>query len=304
MFADEQLQEWPALRERCLQGDQAAWIQFDRWVRPCLCGTLRRLLGRRGDAGEVVQDVLIRLWMNDLRCFRCLDPDCCPISFLVTLGARLFVDGWRAKHRRRKPARPGVKRVGVMHSAVLIDRIVDHRLIPRAVQTAIDEFVKTLTAKGREVFLRVVLNVTAEAPTDAVREQEDSARGEGGGQDADGARKVSRAEERMLERMAVRFQKEAGVCSHNPHVCPAGRSSPFADGRREGVPSDGPNRPPSSARQPYAMYPEGVGSQSHPQGALRPWAMRSNPLRGTNHAPASGKEKSPGDVGGAALASR
>jgi DNA-directed RNA polymerase specialized sigma24 family protein len=212
MFADEHLREWPALRERCLQGDEAAWSQFDRWVRPGLGATLRRALGRRVDTEELVQGVLIRLWANHLRRFRRLDPDRSPIRFLVTMGVRLFLNGWRSKQQRLKPARRRVRRMVVMHAAARIDRVVDQRLIPRVVQAAIDEFIKTLTAKGREVFLRVVLNVTAEEPAGGAREEEDTPPDESAGQAANQPARPSQAEERMVERIAVRFREsEAGV---------------------------------------------------------------------------------------------
>ncbi len=103
MSADKRLQEWPALRERCLQGDQAAWHEFDHWVRPKLGATLRRVLGRHADADDLVQGVLIRLWTNDLRCFRCLDSRRCPINFLVTLGVR---SGWLAGELLHLPGEP------------------------------------------------------------------------------------------------------------------------------------------------------------------------------------------------------
>lgn len=173
--------------------------------------TLRRVLGRRIDTDDLVQGVLIRLWKNDLRCFRCLDPRRCPIHFLVTLGVRLFVDGWRSQRRHLDRAHRGARRVVVMHSAVPMDRLVDYRLIPQAVRTAIDEFLKTLTAKGREVFLRVVLNVAAEEPGDEAREPEDTPGGESARQTAKLPPRASQAEERMMERMAVRFRKEAGA---------------------------------------------------------------------------------------------
>ena len=182
--------DWPTVVERCLQGDQDAWSELDRRLRPKLRAALRRLVGRRADVDELIQGILVRLWTNGMKCLHCLDPHRPPIPFLTTVGRRLYLDAIRSAGRRPERCRHGKeRRFVVMYAAMPIDRVVDYRLIPQAVDAIVADFIGSLTEKAREVFRRRVLS-----PPEA--------EGEGGS---------GRTEQRMVERLARRFQERECV---------------------------------------------------------------------------------------------
>jgi DNA-directed RNA polymerase specialized sigma24 family protein len=182
--------EWPTVVERCLQGDQDAWFELERRLRPQLRPVLRRLAGRRADIDELIQGILIRLWTNGMKCLHCLDSHRSPIPFLTTVGKRLYLDAVRSEGRRLERCCHGKeRRFVVMYAALPIDRVTDYRLIPQAVEAIIADFVGSLTEKNRDVFRRRVLNPPGE----------------------EGAGAFKRTEQRMVERLARRLQERECV---------------------------------------------------------------------------------------------